>query len=133
MGALAWGCSDVTNHWNGGSVYRLETVVVKPFVRYASTECHVTASEGSAAVSAGLIASNLVNTANPIFNGGGFAATNTLAQCQQLCRDTNGCDAIEWSDQGSTFSDSTTKLCALAWGCSDVTNHWNGGSVYRME
>ena len=84
-------------------------------------------------IAAGLIASNLMRTDNPMFNGGGFVGSKTLAQCQQQCRNTNGCVAIEWSDNGNTYSSGTKRNCALAWGCSDVGIAWSGGTIYRME
>lgn len=57
-------------------------------------------------------------TDNPIFEGGGFIGTMTLAQCKSECTsrtDSKGrpCVAIEWSDGGSTQSDSTTKSCGI--------------------
>jgi len=73
---------------------------------------------------------------NPIFEGGGFIGTYTLDECWAHCEtdfDSKGrpCVAIEWSDGGDAQSSSTTKSCALAWGC-DYTEYWSGGSVYQM-
>lgn len=73
---------------------------------------------------------------NPIFEGEGFIGTYTLDECWAHCAtdfDSKGrpCVAIEWSDGGLTQSSTTTKDCALAWGC-DYTEYWSGGSVYQM-
>ena len=72
---------------------------------------------------------------NPIFEGGGFIGTLTLADCMAHCdlsSDSKGreCVAIEWSDGGQLRSSSITKKCALVWGCDDTSN-WGGGSVYQ--
>jgi len=74
---------------------------------------------------------------NPIFEGGGFVGTMTLADCMAQCdvsTDSKGraCVAIEWSDGGNAQSAATLKKCALAWGC-DFTRHWGGGSVFTKE
>lgn len=74
---------------------------------------------------------------NPIFEGGGFIGSLTLAACQKACdeeTDTKGrpCVAIEWSDGGNAQSDSTTKSCALAWAC-DYIEYWSGGSVFMQD
>jgi len=73
---------------------------------------------------------------NPIFEGGGFIGSYTLDECWAHCEtstDSEGrpCVAIEWSDGGDAQSSTTTKKCALAWGC-DYTKSWGGGSVYQM-
>jgi hypothetical protein len=73
---------------------------------------------------------------NPIFEGGGFIGSSTLDECWAHCEvstdsEERPCVAIEWSDGGDAQSSTTTKSCALAWGC-DYTEYWGGGSVYQM-
>jgi len=118
--ALAWAC-DYTQSWSGGSVFTKEYET-----KNANAQCYVEATEYSGD-----------RLDNPIFEGGGFVGTMTLADCLDQCAsstDSRGrpCVAIEWSDGGNAQSESTTKSCALAWGC-DYTKYWSGGSVFPID
>jgi len=118
--ALAWGC-DYTKYWSGGSVFPMEHAEWN-----FNAQCYVEETEH-----------NGDRLDNPIFEGGGFIGTMTLSECKLQCAlrtDSRGrpCVAIEWSDGGSAQSDSTSKACALAWGC-DYTKYWSGGSVYMQR
>jgi len=116
--ALAWGC-DYTKYWGGGSVFMKDDYAEWNF----NAQCYVEETEYSGD-----------RLDNPIFEGGGHIGTMTLSDCKAQCAsstDSDGrpCVAIEWKDGGNAQSDSTTKKCALAWGC-DYTTYWGGGSVY---
>ena len=74
---------------------------------------------------------------NPIFGGGGFIGTMTLAACQAACaapdtKDANGrpCVAVEWSSHSA--DPAAIAPCALAWGCTSTAS-WGGGGAYVME
>jgi hypothetical protein len=74
---------------------------------------------------------------NPIFGGGGFIGTMTLAACQAACaapdtKNANGspCVAVEWSSHSA--DPAATASCALAWGCTSTAS-WGGGGAYVME
>jgi len=79
------------------------------------------------------------NRNNPVFGGGGFVGSLTLAECKARCdTDTDSygrkCVAIEFSDGGSpTLSASTKRSCALLWGCESTSLYWSGGSVYKRD
>ena len=65
----------------------------------------------------------------PTFNGGGWWGTMTLDACQQQCLATKGCVAVEWN----AHTPAGTAQCRGAWACSDLSNGWGNGRVYRLE
>ena len=115
--------SDLIRH---GQLVNLSIVQKDYSSRIANAQCYVDSKEFN---------DDRVN--NPIFEGGGFIGTLTLAECQAACdsrTDSRGrpCVAIEWRDGGNEQSESSAKPCALAWGC-DGTKHWGGGSVFMRN
>ena len=100
--------------------------------RYPTRQCYVGQTTADAAVKAGIIASNNMRLDNPIFNGGGFWGVMSLPECKARCAAEPGCVAIEWSDGGNMYDSDVRKHCAGAWGCTDTSHYWGGGTAYTM-